>query len=87
MKLVLTLFVCLYKDDDQVYCVIKIGDYLGSRKTVHIPGIPIGVTTLTKEDEKHIQIGIQHKIDVIMVPGVRNAAFFNCVKEFVSKFQ
>lgn len=73
-------------DPDQVYCVIKRGGFLGSQKVVHIPGIPIGVTALTKEDEKHVRTGVQLKIDAIMVPGVRNAAFFNCVKKFVSKY-
>lgn len=73
-------------DLDKVYCVIKRGGFLGSQKIVHIPGIPIAVTALTKEDEKHVLIGIELKVDAILIPCVRNSAFYNCVKTFVSKY-
>lgn len=75
----------MYLDIEEVYCLIKRGEYLGSQKVVHIPGIPIGVTTLTDKDEDDIRIGIQLKVDAIMIPGVRNAASFNRVKHFVCK--
>ncbi|VVC45084.1 Pyruvate kinase,Pyruvate kinase-like, insert domain,Pyruvate/Phosphoenolpyruvate kinase-like [Cinara cedri] len=70
-------------ETDEVYCLIKRGEFLGSQKTVHIPGIPIGVTALTEQDEEDVRIGIQLKVDVILVPGVRNAAYFTQVKNFV----
>jgi len=68
-----------------VYCVIKRGEFLGSEKTVHIPKIPIGSTTLSKLDEEKIRTAIQLKVDVILVPGVRNSVFFDHVRKFVSK--
>lgn len=69
-----------------MYCVIKRGGLLGSQKVVHIPNIPIGMKELTLQDEENIRIGIKLKVDVIMIPGVRDAEFFNSVKHFVGKF-
>ncbi|XP_026806465.1 pyruvate kinase-like [Rhopalosiphum maidis] len=71
-------------DEYEVYCVIKRGEFLGSEKIVHVPGIPIGLTSLTKLDEEKIRTGIQLKVDVILVPGVRNSMIFNHVRKFVS---
>ncbi|KAL5240901.1 hypothetical protein ACI65C_008311 [Semiaphis heraclei] len=70
-------------DDDEVYCVIKRGEFLGSEKVVHVPGIPVGSTALSKLDEEKIRTGIQLKVDVILVPGVRNSVFFDHVRKFV----
>ncbi|XP_001944086.1 pyruvate kinase isoform X2 [Acyrthosiphon pisum] len=70
-------------DEDEVYCVIKRGEFLGSEKVVHVPGIPVGSTALTKLDEEKIRTGIQLKVDVILVPGVRNSVFFDSVRKFV----
>ncbi|CAI6347792.1 unnamed protein product [Macrosiphum euphorbiae] len=70
-------------DEDEVYCVIKRGEFLGSKKVVHVPGIPVGSSALTKLDEEKIRTGIQLKVDVILVPGVRNSVFFDSVRKFV----
>ncbi|XP_060835514.1 pyruvate kinase-like [Rhopalosiphum padi] len=74
-------------DEYEVYCVINRGEILGSEKTVHVSGIPIGSTSLSKLDEEKIRTGIQLKVDVILVPGVRNSMFFNHVRKFVSMEQ
>ncbi|KAE9541213.1 hypothetical protein AGLY_004458 [Aphis glycines] len=71
-------------DEDEVYCVIKRGEFLGSEKIVHVPGIPVGSTSLSKLDEEKIRTGIQLKVDVILVPGVRNSVFFDHVRKFVN---
>jgi len=65
--------------------VIKRGEFLGSEKIVHVPGIPVGSTSLSKLDEEKIRTGIQLKVDVILVPGVRNSVFFDHVRKFVGK--
>jgi len=74
-----------HADEDEVYCVIKRGEFLGSEKTVHISKIPIGSTALSKLDEEKIRTGIQLKVDVILVPGVGNSVFFDHVRKFVGK--
>ena len=65
--------------------MVKRGEFLGSKKVVHVPGIPVGSTALTKLDEEKIRTGIQLKVDVILVPGVRNSVFFDSVRKFVGK--
>lgn len=69
-------------DTDEVYCTVKRGEYLRDETLVHIPGIPIGMTMLTDKDKENIRTGIRLKVDIIMVPGVRNGEFFNQVKRF-----
>lgn len=81
-------FLCFFRlDFNQVYCVVKRGEYLGSQKVVHIPGIPIGVTTLSKDDESHVRLAIELKIDGMIISGVRNAAFLNSVKKIIGEYQ
>jgi len=84
-KVILNFSFFFCADEDEVYCVIKRGEYLGSEKVVHVPGIPVGSTALTKLDEEKIRTGIQLKVDVILVPGVRNSVFFDNVRKFVGK--
>ncbi|XP_050527313.1 pyruvate kinase-like isoform X2 [Daktulosphaira vitifoliae] len=69
-------------ETEELQCKIKRGGLIGSKRVVLIPGIPIP-TLLTEEDENRIRIGIRQKVDVILIPGVRNAAFINRVKDFV----
>ncbi|XP_050440040.1 pyruvate kinase-like [Adelges cooleyi] len=68
--------------EDRLHCLIKRGEVLGSKRVVHIPGIPIPAV-LTEDDEERVRTAIQHKIDVILIPGVRDAAFVNRIKDFV----
>ncbi|XP_026820471.1 pyruvate kinase-like [Rhopalosiphum maidis] len=70
-------------ENNETYCVIKRGELLGSEKKVHMQGIPIGLTALSKLDEEKIRTGIVLKVDVILVPGVRNSLFFDHVRKFV----
>lgn len=68
-----------------MFCIVKRGELLGEEKLVHIPGIPIGMTKLSEKDEEIVRTGIRLNVDVIIVPGVRNAEFFRQVKRFVCK--
>ncbi|XP_060844178.1 pyruvate kinase-like [Rhopalosiphum padi] len=70
-------------ENNEAYCVVKRGECLGSEKKVHMQGIPIGSTALSKLDEEKIRTGILLKVDVILVPGVRNSLFFDHVRKFV----
>lgn len=72
-------------DSDEVFCVIKRGEFLGSRRVVHVPGMPIGTTKLTAQDKTNVRTGIHLKVDVIMVAGAKDAEYFNSVKNFVRK--
>lgn len=72
-------------DDDEVFCVIKRGEFLGSRRVVHVPGMPIGTTELTAQDKTNVRTGIHFKVDVIMVAGAKDAQYFNSVKNFIRK--
>lgn len=72
-------------DAEEVYCVVKRGDFLGSEKVVNIPGISNGMTALTGQDEEDIRTGIRLKVDAIAIPGARNADFIDDVKRFLCK--
>lgn len=65
--------------------MIKRGEFLGSRRVVHVPGMPIGTTSFTARDKSNVRTGIHLKVDVIIVAGARDAEYFNSVKNFIRK--
>lgn len=77
------IHVLLLIDTQEVLCVIKRGEFLGSEKVVNIPGNSASMTALTKQDERDIRTGIQLRVDAIVIPGARNAVYINNVKNFV----
>lgn len=75
----------MHTDSEELQCLVRRGDFLGSERMVHIPGMPIPAG-LTDDDEGRIRKAIQNKIDVILIPGVRDAAYVYRVKEFVREY-
>lgn len=68
-----------------VLCLIKRGELLGSRRVVHIPGVPVDTAAFTKQYERNIKVGSQLKVDIILVPRVQDATSFNTIKNLVGK--
>ncbi|MGA8942760.1 MAG: pyruvate kinase, partial [Thermoactinomyces sp.] len=49
----------------EIYCTIKNGGVIKSRKGVNIPGVKINLPGITKKDEEDIIFGIKHGVDFI----------------------
>ena len=63
----------LEKDDDEVTCLIKNGGTVTNHKGVNIPGVSIGLPSLTEKDREDIIFGIENDIDFVAPSFIRKA--------------
>jgi len=64
---------------------VIIGDLLGERKGIHIPGAKLEFPSLTKKDIKDIQLGIELGIDYIAQSFVRKSDDILMIKDLLRK--
>ncbi len=51
--------------DDRVYCNVKAGGELRSYKGVNFPGIDLGISAFTKEDQEFLKLAAELKLDAV----------------------
>lgn len=61
------------KDDKQVVCLVKNGGEIANHKGVNIPGVNIGLPSLTEKDKSDILFAIETELDFIAASFVRKA--------------
>ena len=70
----LTVLSC-DKEKGFVHCCYENSVFLGERKNVNLPGVVVGLPTLTEKDKEDIlQWGIPNKIDMIALSFVRKGS-------------
>ena len=57
-----------------IHCLVKAGGELGSRKGVNIPGVEVGLPSVTERDREDIIFGCEIGIDAIAASFIRSAA-------------
>lgn len=57
----------------EVACTVVQGGPIGSRKTLHIPGVDLDIPPLTKKDLKDLKFGIENDVDFFAISFVRCA--------------
>lgn len=60
------------KTEEYLNCVAQNSGFLGSRKSVNIPGVRINLPSLTEKDKNNILLAIEYDIDFIAHSFVRN---------------
>jgi pyruvate kinase len=60
-------------EGEDVVCEIINGGYLGEKKGINLPGIPVKVPSLTEKDEEDLIFAIGEGVDTIAVSFVRTA--------------
>lgn len=63
----------LEKNEDEVTCLIKNGGTIANHKGVNIPGVSIGLPSLTDKDREDIIFGIENDIDFLAPSFIRKA--------------
>ena len=63
----------LSKDDKEVICLVKNGGTINNHKGVNIPGVNIGLPSLTEKDKEDIIFGIENELDFIAPSFIRKA--------------
>ena len=68
---------------DDVQCEVINGGMLGEHKGINLPGTVVSVPSLTEKDEKDLEFGIKHGVDMIAVSFVRTADDVRIVKRLL----
>lgn len=66
---------------DDVECDVVNGGLLGEHKGINLPGTIVSVPSLTEKDEKDLEFGLAHGVDIIAVSFIRTAADVQAVRE------
>ena len=67
-----------------VQCEVVNGGLLGEHKGINLPGTVVTVPSLTEKDEKDLEFGIKHGVDIIAVSFIRTADDVRYVKRRVT---
>jgi pyruvate kinase len=68
---------------DDVLCEVLNGGMLGEHKGINLPGTVVSIPSLTEKDEKDLDFGIKHGVDMIAVSFVRTADDVRIVKRLL----
>ena len=58
-------------DGGEIYCVVRNGGELGSRKNVNVPGVKTSLPAITDKDREDIEYGIKNGFDYIAASFIR----------------
>jgi pyruvate kinase len=65
---------------DDVECEVINGGLLGEHKGINLPGTVVRVPSLTEKDEKDLEFGLKHGVDMVAVSFIRTAEDVRAVK-------
>jgi pyruvate kinase len=68
---------------EDVECEIVNGGMLGEHKGINLPGAIVNVPSLTEKDEKDLDFGIKHGVDMVALSFVRTADDVRTVKRLL----
>ena len=68
---------------DDVECEVINGGMLGEHKGINLPGTVVSVPSLTEKDEKDLEFGLKHGVDIVAVSFIRTADDVRLVKRLV----
>src|SRR6476646_4265467 len=68
---------------DDVECDVINGGMLGEHKGINLPGAKVSVPSMTEKDEKDLEFGIKHGVDMVAVSFIRTAEDVRAVKRFI----
>jgi len=72
---------------DDVECDVINGGMLGEHKGINLPGTIVSVPSLTEKDEKDLEFGLAHGVDIVAVSFIRTAADVQAVREKIREFR
>ena len=68
---------------EDVTCEVINGGMLGEHKGINLPGAVVSVPSMTEKDEKDLEFGIKHGVDMVAVSFVRTADDVRVVKRLL----
>jgi pyruvate kinase len=70
---------------EDVECTVVNGGLLGEHKGINLPGTVVRVPALTEKDEKDLEFGVKHGVDMIAASFVRTAEDVRQAKRLLEK--
>jgi pyruvate kinase len=70
---------------EDVDCEVINGGLLGEHKGINLPGTVVRVPSLTEKDEKDLDFGLKHGVDMVAVSFIRTAEDVRAVKSQVTE--
>lgn len=71
---------------DDVECDVINGGMLGEHKGINLPGTIVSVPSMTEKDEKDLEFGLAHGVDMVAASFIRTAADVQAVREKIRQF-
>ena len=68
---------------DDVECEVINGGLLGEHKGINLPGTVVNVPSLTEKDERDLEFGLRHGVDIVAVSFIRTADDVRLVKRLI----
>jgi pyruvate kinase len=62
-------------DGDTVTVTVENGGKLGGRKGVNVPGVELGVPTITEQDQRELEVAADKEVDFVAASFVRDGEF------------
>ncbi|MEI7590904.1 MAG: pyruvate kinase, partial [Deltaproteobacteria bacterium] len=66
-----------------IKCQVMVGGMLGSEKGINIPNVETDISALTDDDWKHLDFGVEQKVDFVALSFVSSADDIIKVREFI----
>ena len=71
------------KSETELVCEFTTGGLMRSRKSVNVPGVSIGLPSVTEKDRRFIEWAVAHDVDFIAHSFVRNARDIQAVQDIL----
>lgn len=69
-----------------VVCTIESGGWLGNRKRVHLPDIPVDLTSVSEKDKNDLRFGVEQGVDMIFASFVEDASTVKEIRSVLGKY-
>ena len=69
------------KTDNEVHCTVEVGGELRSHKGLNLPGIDLGISAFTDQDQQFLQFAAEERLDGVSQSFVESAADIEAVRD------
>lgn len=70
---------------NDILCSVEVGGTLKSHKGLNVPGVSLGVPTITGKDEQDLHFGIQQGVDFVALSFVRGVEDIKRLRELIDR--
>lgn len=72
-------------EPDAITCKVIVGGELSSNKGINLPGRSLSITAMTKKDQRDLEFGLEHGVDLVAMSFVRRREDILVAREFMEK--